>query len=51
MKLNYDKCEDISMNTSKSIKFKNGQIVPQKESATYPGADFRSDAHMQTEID
>ena len=51
MKLNYSKCEAISMNTSKSFKFKNGQIVPKKESATYLGAVFRSDAHIKHEID
>ena len=51
MKLNYDKCEDISMNTSKPIKMKNGEIVPKKESATYLGAVFRSDAHIKNGID
>ena len=51
MKLNYDKCVNLTSNRKKSsVKFKNGDLVPRKTKATYLGTILTEKADNRTEI-
>ena len=40
MKLNYDKCTHLRMNDLHTVTYRNGEDMPRKTEATYPGGKY-----------